>query len=71
MSGYHKGTPAYSLPDAGRRSPRLSGATMPRELQEDVRTEAARRGLTFSAALAEAAREWVARHKAPPEPPEE
>lgn len=65
MSGRQYGTPNYSPKDSARKSPRLSSATMLRELQERMKVEAERRGLSFSAALSEAAELWL-RTPAPP-----
>lgn len=59
MSGRQYGTKDYSPRDSARKSPRLSGTTMLRELQERVRVEAERRGMSFSAALSEAAELWL------------
>jgi len=63
MSASHYGTPNYSPRDAARKSPRLSGATMPRELQERLRALADARGTTFSAELRKAAEEYLEREE--------
>lgn len=59
MAAHNHGTKNYSPKDADRKSPRLSNATMLRELQERVKAEAERRGMSFSAALTEAAEIWL------------
>ena len=58
MAAHNHGTKNYSPRDADRKSPRLA-ATMLRELQERVKAEAERRGISFSAALTEAAELWL------------
>lgn len=45
--------------DAARLSPRLSGVTVPRELLTQVRQQAEARGISVSAAVAEALRGWI------------
>lgn len=66
MTRYAKGTLADVFErepnprrDAARRSPRLSGVTVPRELLAAVKAEAERQGLSLSAAVQAALRGWM------------
>lgn len=59
MAAHQKGKPGYSLPNAKRKSPLLT-VTMPRDLQERLRAEAERRGVTVARAVAEATIVWLA-----------
>jgi hypothetical protein len=60
MAERQRGTPAYSLPNAKRRSPNLAGVTVPREVIEAVKARL-EPGQTLSAAVREALEMWLAR----------
>lgn len=60
MTARQRGTRWHSTPDAARRSVRLSGVTVPRDVLDTVRLVAGSRRGALSAAVSEALREWLA-----------
>lgn len=60
MTARQRGTRWHSTPDAARRSVRLSGVTVPRDVLEAVRQAAGPRRGALSAAVSEALRAWLA-----------
>ena len=60
MTARQRGTRWHSTPDAARRSVRLSGVTVPRDVLEAVRLVAGSRRGALSSAVSEALRTWLA-----------
>ena len=60
MTARQRGTRWHSTPDAARRSVRLSGVTVPRDVLEAVRQAAGSQRGALSAAVSEALRAWLA-----------
>lgn len=59
MTARQRGTRWHSTPDAARRSVRLSGVTVPRELRDAFALAAGPQRGSFSAAVADAMRMWL------------
>lgn len=66
MSRNLPGTPSYALPDAQRRRPR-GAVCLPPDLWDELDAEAARRHISRSALMEEAAREYLPRSRGLPE----
>lgn len=60
MTARQRGTRWHSTPDAARRSVRLSGVTVPRDVLDAVRLVAGSQRGALSAAVADALRAWLA-----------
>lgn len=60
MTQRQRGTRWHSTPDAARKSVRLSGVTVPRDVLDAVRLIAGPRRGALSAAVSEALQEWLA-----------
>lgn len=60
MTERQRGTRWHSTPDAARRSVRLSGVTVPRDVLDAVRQAAGPQRGALSAAVADALRAWLA-----------
>ena len=60
MTARQRGTRWHSTPDAARKSVRLSGVTVPRELRDAFALAAGPQRGSFSVAVADAMRMWLA-----------